>query len=142
MNDRDRVVYQGKEYEVIEKRPDGIARLSPLFGSWHIGQKSIEVPILETTVSEKCKETYIPEHRSWGSHPCNAKAVTEKGYCRTHDPEEAKKRAEKRGPTRMEREDAMRTRDYERAQRWKRALEEISTTCGGMAKTIAQEALK
>jgi hypothetical protein len=54
-------------------------------------------------MSERCKEE-VSSSDGWRSHRCSYKAVTDAGYCRTHDPELAKQRAAKRGPSRWERE--------------------------------------
>jgi hypothetical protein len=57
------------------------------------------------TVSEerKCPERVASEG-GWHFHTCGRKAVTERGFCRIHDPELREERRKKRGPTAFERE--------------------------------------
>lgn len=64
MKTGDRVTYKENGYEVVKVNDNGTALLHPLFGS-HSTRKAIEVPLLETIVSDRCRETHIPESNSW-----------------------------------------------------------------------------
>lgn len=46
----------------------------------------------------------IADHTGFHFYGCGKPAVTDAGYCRTHDPECRATRAKKRGPTKWERE--------------------------------------
>ena len=58
---------------------------------------------LSESEAQKCPER-VADEGGWRFHICGRKAVTERGFCRVHDPEFREARRKKRGPTAFERE--------------------------------------